>query len=286
MPDLLVPAGFGTEAMATPVQNVMRDRNSAKRRPLTPYEKRQLDDGALNPIYLYNVSPIHEWSRPQGQLGVIIIQKREWKAVVSLPRTIPGAIVRWVQKGLMVDPFIEGGMDIAIDVCGSGPGMDGTHPNANLTRYGVFISEKAFEQDHLPIQRRAQLSKLTNKTAIDQMLSEWLVPKPEQKRILAEANEKLLMSLQERILEADNWHQGGPEQRKFIGPWHRENLRAFNEITGRKESRPWSTITMGETLVACEVCGTMVKPGLLKCPNCLEILDVAGYKKRQAELGH
>lgn len=286
MAELLTSVSFGTEAAGNDrVQSAMQDKNRAKRRPLTPFERQTIESGEINPIYIYNVSPIHEWARPQGQLGTVVIPKRGWKDTISSPRVIKGAIVRWVSKGLSIEPFIEGGQEVAEDVCGCSPRYDGTHPNSNLTRYGVFMTHKPFDVEFLPDAKRKALSAAPTAAKAKELKEEWIAPAHEQKQLISEATTKLIEELQFTILTADNWHQSGPQQRQFIGEWHRLNLRAFNEITGRKESRPWSTILMGENMMACGFCGNMGKPGLAKCPNCKEILNVEAYNKLKLEIG-
>jgi hypothetical protein len=285
MPELLTPGQFGTDAQATPVSQEMVRRNRTGRRPLTPFERKNIEEGRLNPIYLYNVSPIHEWPRPQGQLGTITIPKRKWNEQVSVPALIPGVIVRWVRKGITSEePFIEGGMDIAEDICGCSPRYDITHPNSNLTRYGVFISTRPFDVEYLPDEKRRKLG-AASKVAGEQLLQEFLVPQHKQKEMIAEATVKLVDELQARILEADNWYQGSPEQRRYISQLHRDCLRAFNEITNKKESRPWATITMGDTMETCKWCGNVQKPGLPLCANCKNIINKAAHDAVKKEMG-
>lgn len=278
--------GMGEQSRNDRVSQVMRSKNRSGRRPLTPFERKQIEDGEQNPYYIYNVSPIHEWHRPQGQLGTIHIPKRKWGETISIPAVIRGVVVRWVKKSLQAeDPFIEGGLEIAMDICGVSERGDVTHPNSNLTKYGVVISDKPFDVEYLPEGKRRQIATASSDNESRKFIAEFLCPKSKQKEIIAEANQKLLAALQERILEADNWHNGGPEARKFIHPFHRECLRAFIEITGRKETRPWAEISMGETLESCPFCTTQVKPGTAKCPTCHEIINNAAYEQLKKDLG-
>ena len=276
-------AGSPAALANTRVQEVMASHNKRGRRPLTTYEAAQLADGEINMVYIYNVSPIHRWMRPQGQLGTVIIPPRTWKESVSAPFPIKGAIVRWYKTGLGLDqPHIEGGMEIAMDVCGITPGVE-SHPTDQLPNYGVFLSTRPFEAEHLPDILRHRLAKAKGPTA-EQLHQEYVVPKHEQKEMIQEANQKLVGVLQGRILEADNWHQGGVEARKFIGDWHRQCLKAFNHITGKKESRPWASINMDENLEGCLYCGTMNKGGLVVCPNCHNVLDQTRFDELKAEI--
>lgn len=272
---------LGTLTGHSKVDSKMQSLNDRKRRPLTPFERRLLDTEEEAPFYIYNVSPIHEWARPQGQLGTITIPKRDWKAVVSEPVVIKGAVVRWVNKGLMTEPFIEGGDDIVKDICGCGDTADGRHPNSNLLRFGVFYTVRPFDVANLPLHKRESIEEADNKVTKDQLLQQLLTPKHEQKSLIAEATAKLMNALQDRILEADNWHSNAAT-RNYIGSIHRDSLLAFNTISGKKETRPWAGVMTGETLEACEFCGTMVRPGLLKCPNCLEVLNQEAYDKAKA----
>jgi hypothetical protein len=297
MPDILVSQGLNVPltgaAPGSPaalandrVQQVMNAHNKRGRRPLTPFEAKQLAEGELNPTYIYNVSPIHIWSRPQGQLGTIVIPKRKWDAAVSIPVSIKGAIVRWYKSGLGAEqPFIEGGDQIVEDVCGFGPSYGSRSENANLSRYGVFSSPKPFDAVYLPEAKQAMLRTASDKEA-KRLLEEFLVPKAQQKEMLHEATQKLLADLQSRILEADNWYMGGAASRKYLEhcDWSRECLKAFNHITGKKEAKPWAGIMVDEALESCVFCGNMNKPNLIVCPNCKNTLDPVAFAKAQDEL--
>jgi hypothetical protein len=203
--------------------------------------------------------------------------------VVSIPFPIKGATVRWFKSGLGLDqPFIEGGLQVAQDVCGISPGVE-SHPSSRLTNYGVFITMRPFEVEHLPEQKRMKLAQ-ADRTAASQLLLEYLIPKHEQKELVTEATGKLLGDLQSRILEADNWHMGGAEQRRYIGQWHRDCLKAFNQITGKKETRPWASIMIEETLEACIFCGNMNKPNLALCPGCKQVINKRLYDQLREEI--
>ena len=287
MPELLTTDaslfGAGSQSRNDVVQKVMSAHNKKGRRPLTPYEAQQLADGELNMIYIYNVSPIHKWEKPQGQLGTIVIPVRAWDKPVSIPFPIKGAIVRWVKTGLGLDqPFIEGGMEIARDVCGVAQGVE-SHPSSRLTNYGVFITTRPFDAEYLSEAKRKKLAS-ASKVEAERLLLEYVIPKHEQKELIGEATQKLLGDLQSRILEADNWHMGGSDQRRYIGAWHRECLKAFNHITGKKESRPWASIMIEETLESCGFCGTMIKPNLIVCPNCKNVLNPSAYEAMKEEI--
>jgi hypothetical protein len=288
MPDMLVSSPLNTPVQTGPVndrvQQVMAAHNKRGRRPLTPFEAKQLADGELNPLYIYNVSPIHIWQRPQGQLGTIVIPKRRWEAAVSIPVPIKGAIVRWYKSGLGAEqPFIEGGEQIVEDVCGFGPSYGSRHENSNLSNYGVFTSPKPFDEVYLPQGKQDFLRAASDRERM-RLLEDFLVPKSEQREMVTEATQKLLADLQLRILEADNWYMGGAEMQKFISPWHRDCLKAFNHITGKKEAKPWAGIVLEETLESCVFCGHMNKPNLIVCPNCKNTLDPAAFAAAQDEL--
>ncbi len=276
-----VPLGMpvNTGAINDRVQSVMNSFNKRNRRRLTPFEAKILLDGEENPFYIYNVSPIHEWKRGQAQLGTIVIQKRKWEEVVSIPTVIKGATCTFVKNGLTAEePFIEGGLEKAEDIVGCSPRADGTHPSSNLTNYGVFISTKPFDQSNLP-EQKLQRIRLATGDAKEQLLGEWVVPKHQQKSMIGEATAKLIGDLKQRILEADNWHMGGPGQRAYIGDWHRECLKALNFITGKKEARPWASIMTDDALESCQFCGHTQKPGLPLCANCKNVINQAAYDK-------
>lgn len=282
-----VSGGFGTEAQSSKVQEFLTAQNRSKRRPFTPFEQRQVEEGRANPYFIYNVSPVHEWSRPQGQLGTIIIQKRGWKDRHSAAAIIPGVTVRWARLGVseLQTPFIEGGDEIVADVVGVSPSYDVAHPNRDLTRYGVFFTRQPLEltQDivnHLPEERRKQLA---NKDA----QKAYVLSDEEREIMLEEAKAKLLDRLQETILEADNYFDGGPELRKFVqkgGPIYRDSLRAFNEITGQKVARPWTTLAASENMESCPFCGVQIRPNLAKCPSCKEIINTPAYEKLKKKI--
>ena len=294
MPDMLVSsrlneplrgaAPHSAAAMANDrVQEVMAAHNKRGRRPLTPFEAKQLAEGEFNPIYIYNVSPIHRWQRPQGQLGTIVIPCRKWTDPVSFPVPIKGAIVRWYKSGLGSEqPFIEGGQEIVEDICGFGPSYGARHQNSDLSAYGVFISPKPFDTPFLPEAKQALLRAASEKER-EHLLKEFLVPKSEQKELIHEATQKLISVLQGRILEADNWHMGGSNTRPFIGDWSRLCLKAFNHITGKKESKPWAEVMVDEALESCVYCGNSNKPNLPVCPNCKNVLDQDAFDAIKAE---
>jgi hypothetical protein len=268
------------------VQAVMAAHNKRGRRPLTPFEAKQLAEGEINPIYIYNVSPIHRWPRPQGQLGTIVIPSRKWTEPVSFPVAIKGAIVRWYKSGLGSEqPFIEGGQEIVEDICGFGPSYGARHQNSDLSAYGVFISDKPFDEVFLSEPKQVLLRSAHAKER-EQLLKEFLVPKPEQQKLIHTAQQKLLSVLQQRILEADNWYMGGSASRKFLEhcDWNRECLKAFNHITGKKESKPWAEVMIDEALESCVFCGNMNKPNLIVCPNCKNTLDPVAFARAQDDL--
>lgn len=296
MPDLLVsqglneplraPAGSKAAMANDRVQEVMAAHNKRGRRPLTPFEAQQLADGEDNPIYIMNVSPIHRWQRPQGQLGTIVIPCRKWAEPVSFPVPIKGAIVRWYKSGLGSEqPFIEGGREIVEDICGFGPSYGARHQNSDLSAYGVFISDKPFDAAFLPERKQQRLRGAEAKER-EHLLKEFLVPRPEQQKLVHEAQTKLLSILQQRILEADNWYMGGSNSRKFLEhcDWNRECLKAFNHITGKKESKPWAEVMIDEALESCVFCGNMNKPNLIVCPNCKNTLDPVAFAAAQETL--
>jgi hypothetical protein len=112
---------------------------------LTKAQQRQVNES--KPVYIYNVSTIHRWDRFQGQLGTLTIPKREPGEVVSKPLVIPGAVARFYDKGFgKMEAFIDEGMDVAEDICGCSTQYPAESSSNNLTKYGVFLLVRPFEE--------------------------------------------------------------------------------------------------------------------------------------------
>ena len=250
MPDFSGDFGAAaTRSAATDaINNEMRRLNKTRFTGLTKLQ-RELTEKA-GKVYIYNVSTIHEWHKPQGQLGTVIIPKCEKGKRVSKPYVLPGIINRWYDKGLgRKENFQESGLEVAQDICHCHPEYPAESANNNLTNFGVFITEKSLEE----------------------------LPQKKQDELIEAAHEKMVKKLQEMILEADLFHQGGNP--KWVGQIHRDALQAFNEITGAKEERPWAPIRYAQKAEDCRFCGSTVKPGVVVCPTCRNVLDESKYKQ-------
>jgi hypothetical protein len=152
------------------------------------------------------------------------------------------------------------------------------HPTSNLLNYGVFITNKPFDAEYLPDIKQQKLERAKG-AAIEQFTQEWLIPKHEQRKLIQEAQGKLIGVLQQRILEADNWYMAGGQQRAFINDWHRLCLKAFNQITNRKETKPWAGIPTEDVMISCVFCGHAQRPGLPICGSCHYIIDQELFDK-------
>jgi hypothetical protein len=249
MPELSGDFGaVATRSAATDrINEAMRKNNRTRMTPLTKLQ-RELTEKA-GKVYIYNVSPIHEWQKPQGQLGTVIIPKCEKGKRISRPYMLNGIVNRWYDKGLgRKENFQESGLDIAHDICGCSPEFPADNADNNLVNYGVFITEKPFEE----------------------------LPKKEQEEVYEAAHAKMLTKLQDLILRGDLLHQTNP---KWVGQIHRDALQAWNDIMGSKEERPWAPIRHTQTLDDCKFCGTKIKPGIVVCPNCRQVLDDEKFAK-------
>ena len=230
------------------IQGQMQRLNKTRFTGLTKLQ-RDLTEKA-GKVYIYNVSPIHEWSKPQGQLGTVIIGKCEKGKRVSRPYVLSGIINRWYDKGLgRKELFQESGFEVAEDICGCSKEFPSDHTNNNLSNFGVFITTKPFEE----------------------------LSKREQDEIWEEAHGKMLKKLQDMVLEADLFHQSN--KGNWIGQIHRDALQAFNDITGAKQERPWAPIRYAQKADDCKFCGSSVKPGVVVCPTCRNVLDEEKYSK-------
>jgi len=239
-----------TRSAATEAINTqMRRLNKTRFTGLTKLQKDLTEKAGK--VYIYNVSTIHEWVKPQGQLGTVIIQKCEKGKRVSKPYVLNGIINRWYDKGLgRKEIFQESGIEIAEDICCCSKEFPSENANNNLTNFGVFITERPLDE----------------------------LPRKEQDELIEAAREKMLKKLQDMILEADLFHQGGNQ--KWVGQIHRDALQAFNEITGAKEERPWAPIRYVAQSEDCKFCGSKVKAGVVVCPTCRNVLDEKEYEKR------
>jgi hypothetical protein len=253
-----MPVPNMTSAPTREVNAELNKLNKGKRYELTKYQQRQINDS--EPFYIYNVSPIHEWPKFQGQLGTLTIRKRAAKEQVSEPLIIPGAIARWFDKGLgRKEVFIEDGREVAEDICGCSKEYPAESANNNLTNFGVFILDKPFEE----------------------------LEEEERATVLFEANAKLIAKLRGLMLEADNYHIGTPQQRAWISPIHHAAMHAFNDLTGSNEKRPWATIgaSVSAQKASCQFCGSVVNLGVVKCPSCNEVIDAEGYAALKKKKG-
>jgi hypothetical protein len=239
-----------TSAPSDAVNQQMRKLNKGRTQPLTRFQQKQISEA--KPVYIYNVSTIHKWERFQGQLGTVVIPKCDEGERVSKPYIVKGVIARWYDKGLgRKEAFLEEGLEVAEDIVGCSKEYPVENLNNNLMTFGVFITRKPFEE----------------------------LSQREQDRVLEEATEKYINKLRDIILQADGLYAGDDNSKKGIGSIHREALRAFNQIEGSKEDRPWAPVRHAAKSVDCPFCGISNKPHVAKCANCHEIINQELYDK-------
>jgi hypothetical protein len=234
------------------VNQRMSSLNRSTHRPLTKFEQREIAAGGK--IYIYNISSTYYFEKTHPQLGNVRINPRKEGSPVSDPYVIPGTVMRRYDKGFgRKEPFLEDGMEVAMDVCGCHPEYPPEGATNNLTNFGVIIVRKPWED----------------------------LSKTEAARLLADAQEKLLTRLRLTILEADNWSQGIPAQlyKSLIGPVHHKALAEYNQITNSKEERPWSTVRKTAASLDCQWCGSPVKPSVPLCPNCHRVVNEKLFKE-------
>jgi hypothetical protein len=251
---------------SAPVRDKLSQLNKRRMDGLTKFERRAIEEGEENPIYIYNVSTIDEWARFQGQLGTLTIPKCEPGKQVSKPLIIPGCIPRRYDAGFgRYKWFLDTGMDVAQDICGCSKEYPAETANNNLTNFGVFITTKLWEE--LSEKQQKQL----------------LYGTPDEPGAVSKYEEKL----RQRVLEADNFHI--QNHSNWVVKIHHQALAALNDILEQRgmerEKRPWATVDYGtkKKTVDCPYCGSPNKPDVPKCANCHEIIDQALYKKLKGE---
>lgn len=249
---------------ARDVETKISNLNVRHEDSMTNFERKLVEEGKEKPIYIYNVSTIHEHQQNHGgQLGTVVIRKREYGTQVSEPTIVPGVVPRRYDSGFgKLKWMIEDGLDIAMDLCGCDPKYPSPeNTNRDLTKFGVFLIRKPFES----------------------------LTKPEQTKVLTEANKHYERKLRALVLQADNYHTGSPvdgiDPKKFITAIHHEALTALNEVLHSRaqaeEKRPWSGITYNTqaAMKDCTFCGKPMPADKPKCPSCREVVDQAQYDK-------
>lgn len=250
---------------ARDVETKISNLNVRHEDSMTNFERKLVEEGKEKPIYIYNVSTIHEHQQNHGgQLGTVVIRKREYGAQVSEPTIIPGVVPRRYDSGFgKLKWMIEDGLDIAMDLCGCDPKYPSPeNTNRDLTKFGVFLIRKPFES----------------------------LTKSEQAKVLAEANKHYERKLRALVLQADHYHTAPTvdniDPKSFISPIHHDGLSALNEILRSRgqaeETRQWAGVAYRVAQAAmkdCTFCGKPMPADKPKCPNCHEVVDQAQYDK-------
>lgn len=264
---------------ATDVEQKISRLNERRDEQMTEFEQRQMDEGAKSPVYIYNVSKIHQHDQNHGgQLGTVRIAKCEPGKQVSEPAIINGVVARRYDAGFGKRRWmLEDGMDIAMDLCQCNPKYPSENSRNNLLNYGVFITRAPFEE---LVEKREGETDPQYQRRLEK----------EQTKILAApiaAYEKKLRSL---VLEADRFHSspkadGAPDPKIYIVNIHLDALNALNEILVTRgqaeEKRPWAPVGYKGGLAQkdCKFCGRPMPSDKPKCPTCGEIVDQELYDK-------
>lgn len=256
--ELGVDKGFGAPK-GMRVDNEIASNAVRGVRPLSKADRRVLNSGEP-PVFIYNVSPVFQWGANAGGRSYGVIPKRKAGAKISVALEIPGALVRDYDAGnRMRQTYTEIGIDIAEDILSCSKEMPGL-PQNDLTNYGCFylIGER-FED----------------------------LTEDAQENILREANAKHEEKCRLKVGEADQLADS-EVTRRWISEPYRLCAIFLAEECGDKTmyDRRWVT-TRGRSsqkvIQECKFCGFEMKRGLIKCPNCKEVLDQDAYDALKAE---
>lgn len=234
----------------------INQRNKIARQPLSKFERKALNQ-ETEAVYIYNISPIFRWERFFAGLGNLILLPRKDSETVSEPLILAKRLVRHYDAGdRRSNHMVEEPVEIAEDFLRCSKEFP-TRDDNNLTNYGCFMTVG------LPI---------------DQML------KSDQQRIIEESDLKHRNKCREKVFEADGWSNDATTRR-----WITEMQRKCALFLGEAEGRQWVTMRGAATdkskTKECQFCGFDCKLTAVKCQNCREIIDQAGYdelKKKKA----
>lgn len=238
-------------------------QNTMSKVKLSPFEERELARGAENPFYIYNVSPIHDWPRFQGQLGTLLIQKAPWKfdgplvGRVSSPVIIPGTVCRTYDAGdRKLKPFIEGGLEVVEDILNCSAKYPASDKNSNLTLWGCFFTTDYFGN----LKAKQQEGLFDNGFAACETKARDLIQR------------------------ADTVWAGDPKGREWIKqtPLCLDALRFISELDGEEVKREWAPTSSRKKYKNCKFCQSRNAPEAVVCANCKEVIDQAGYDKLKA----
>lgn len=251
-----VGSGFGKAGGNLRVDGEIASNRVAGVRPLRKSDRRLLNAGDPA-IYIYNVSPVWQWTRPMIRKGEVVIPRRgKLPAKVSLPLTIPGAVVGDYDAGNRFrQQFVEDGVSVAEDILCCSKEMPGM-PQNDLTGYGCFY-------------------------LVGQKFEELI--ESEQDAILVEARRKHEEKCREKALEADQLADNDIT-RRWVTSCEMYKLCALflAEECGDKTmlERRWVSRRGRTTIVTeCKWCGAENKPNLVVCPNCKNVLDEERFEE-------
>jgi len=266
---------FGEGERAAKVKRYTDSRNSQRVQPMIRSQLASLEHGI--PCWIYNISPIFEWIRQYKGLGTFMIPRRpsigqvvvikgkehtvtaediKGRFRVSAPVVINHAYRQSYDKGdNRRIPYVEYGEEIAESLVGNSKiyPADLMHPTNNLENWGVFITYgKPFEE----------------------------LPKEEQDELILKASVVHETRCREKVATADRNINRFPSAVLEV---HRQCALFVNEERSWVTTRGTQAKNLGN--IDCPFCASSIKPSVLVCPVCKEVVDQAKYdaKKKAKE---
>lgn len=95
------------------------------------------------------------------------------------------------------------------------------------------------------------------------------------KEELLQAKKRLSATMAEALQEGDRKWRGSDKERKELSDYHKRAAQYLNQ------KREWDSLAAEQ--VSCKFCGEPIKPNLIKCPQCREILDHQRWLEAQPE---
>jgi hypothetical protein len=252
------------------VKAYVDQRNQQRVQPMIRSQLVAMESGTK--CYIYNVSPIFEWSRQYKGLGRFVIPRRPEVGDVIKEKTADGKFIEHtvtaddirgkyrVSKPVIIEhsyrcsydkgdnrrvPYVEYGEEIAESVVGNSKlyPADLVNPTNNLEQWGVFITYGTPFHD---------------------------LPKAEQDDVYLRAMTMHEKRCREKVQRADTLITRFPDA---VLELHRKCALFVGE------TRPWLT-SRGKphsAMVECPFCASEIKATVIKCPNCQEIVDAERY---------
>ena len=258
---------YGDGERMAKVRKYTDSRNSQRVQPMIRSQLESLKGGVE--CFIYNVSPIFQWERGYKGLGTFLIQRRpevgqvlildgkehtvteadiKGRFRVSQPLCIAHAYRQSYDKGdNRRIPYVEYGEEIAESLVGNSKiyPPDLLHPTNNLENWGVFIAYG---------------------TPYDKL------PKAEQDALFLKASIAHETRCREKVATADRNINRFPSAVLEV---HRQCALFVGE------ERQWVT-TRGDISkklgnIECPYCASSIKPSVVVCPNCKEVVNQEKY---------